>query len=626
MGIEFSWSDEPAPPTPPPPPKRSGRWIGVTLLTIIGLGALGWFLLQWWNAPSPAAAEQMIGEMLTAERAAFAAGNGPVFFATLPDDPAWQAAQLWPESLSMYAAGRTLVSLEQQGDHVAARLGWESEAGPMTRGAFYTWQAGTLQPAADAPWFWGGMRHQSTEWGALVYAEADAVWASEMESYIGAALERLCAAACLYEGEPLTVSIATTYATTAAPKQIVIPSPHLIAVDGAQEPGPAFWQMLEARLADALTPATIRFAVPAAEASNYAAAAARFQAENPAITVVIVPVEEMATLDLATIDGALLVPSASQIGAGQVVDLTAFAETDPAFDAADFHPRLLAGVTWQGRRWAAPIGGWWSLYYSDVRAHELAGLAPGPPSGWSGMEGQIARLANAAGNERLRMPFADFTGDSLLSLAGAVHCAEDDAQCHGRLSPEAVRSALSWHAGVMAAQPGSPDLRQFTTAERRNFALNNLSRPREIGAWIETPAYFEHNLQIAPLTLMPLPAGPTVRSTPIHVLGGMISSNSQRPRAVWQWLDFLTRERPINEPRTLPGRRAVAEQIGFWEQLPAEVRTPMGEAFEYGRVVRIDEHEIFRPAIIAELLSGSASAADLADEALEIEWFGKTRE
>ena len=261
-------------------------------------------------------------------------------------------------------------------------------------------------------------------WGTLLIPDKDDEWSLAIAQFVAERRKTLCDPACPTERFPITLEIARTYANTVAPNSVVVPSPRLIAVDADGRPGPAFWAMLDARLTDYLTSDTIRFAVPAEHESTYLAAAQRFQAEYPAVAVEIVPVTDPRELDLTTVDGALIAPSADQIAAGAIVDLTDYAATAPAFNLDDFHYLLRSSARWRDRLWAVPIAGQWSLFQSDVDAHVAASLEPLPPVSWAGLEGQIVRLAQAAGNEQLRLPFADFTGDSLQALAGATLCSD----------------------------------------------------------------------------------------------------------------------------------------------------------------------------------------------------------
>ncbi len=623
MSIDFDWSDEPPSPkvTPPPKPRRTRKLL-LFAFTLVGLMGAGWLLTRWLRAPATATIAQEVDALILREATAFSSGDGVAFFATQPDDPAWQAAQFWPESLTMHRAGRAVQSIKRQDREIEAQLAWTDDDGLMTRTAFYHWGEDGPMPVADAPWFWGPTLHQPQEWGTLLISDKDDEWSLAIANFMTERRKTLCEPECPADRFPVTLEISRYYTNTAAPNRIVVPSPHLVAVDTDGLPGPAFWAMLDARVIDYLIPGAIRFAVPAEHESTYLAAAQRFQAEHPAVTVEIVPVADPAELDLTSIDGALIAPNADQIAAGHIVDLTDYAATAPAFDLSDFHYLLRSSAHWRDRLWVVPIAGHWALFQSDVDAHAAAGLDPAPPASWAGLAGQIVRLDHAAGNAQLHLPFADLTGDSLHALAGATQCSDDPQRCPERLTPEAVRSALSWYGGILAVQPDTPNFAAMSQSERRNYALNHLSRPREIAAWIESPVYYEHNVQIAPLTLAPLPAGASVASTPIHLLGGVISTTSEHPRDVWMWLDYLSRERPLNEPRALPGRASVTIEIGFWTQMPEAVRGPLLAGLVAGRSVRIDERNIFRGEIMAALHDGTITPAALAEKALEIKWFG----
>jgi hypothetical protein len=621
MSIDFEWSDEPNRTAEQSPEPAGGRNPAFMLLTLVGLSLLLVTIVRNIRGPSRARVEHALTELLTHEASAFATGDGTAFFATQPADPAWQAAQLWPESLAMHRAGRTLQDFEQFQEAVGAQVVWSSPSGPLARTTFYHWEEGRLVPVASAPAFWGATVHHPQGWGTLLLAEADDRWRLTIASFVAEQIDRHCATGCRADLLPLTLELRRDYTNEYGASRVSIPSPHLIAVDANDEPGAPFWAMLDARLTDYLTPAALRFAVPAVHETAYIAAAQRFQRLHPDIKLEIVPFDDPTAVNLHAVDGALIAPSANQIAAGQLLDLTDFAAGDPTYAENDFHELLLGGVQWRERLWAVPIAGQWPLYQSDVNAHVAADLAPAPPATWAGLEGQIVRLASAPQNAGLRLAFADFASDSLLAIAGAHHCADEAVDCNARLTPAGVRSALSWYGGIQALQPEMPNFAAMRHSERRSYALNHLSRPREIAAWIEAPTYYEHNVQIAPLALAALPAGADATSTPIHVTGGVISASSDHPRDVWRWLIFLSSQRPLGEPRALPARASVTTEIGFWTQMPEVVRVPLLEGLVTGRAVRIDEREIFRSEILAALEAGESTLDELVQQALVINWF-----
>ncbi len=161
--------------------------------------------------------------------------------------------------------------------------------------------------------------------------------------------------------------------------------------------------------------------------------------------------------------------------------------------------------------------------------------------------------------------------------------------------------------------------------ERAFWAVNLLSVPRTVPLWVDLPAFYEHTGQIGDVGVLPLQAtvdgnlagGPT----PLQLNSGVISRSSDNPLAVWRWLTYLSRQRPIGPVRSIPARRSVAEEIDYWETLPPELRGPMSQAFRDARPMGIDERAYFGWSALEKLVNENAGAEALAEQMMETVWF-----
>ena len=635
MSIDFDWThdEEESPFAPPPgdkhpaPQKRWGRWLLLIAGALLLFGGI-WIGLTWLTARVDPRLRGAVRAYLELEQDAMRAADGELFFSLQDDDPAWRAAQLLQTNQTFNASDRTLVALERHGQDVWVTLAGPDpaapEAGPVTRTVFYRWAGGALRRTATDPAYWGEMMSVEQPWGTLVFFARDEALVDAIAAFVEAAIAELCTPAC-DAVLPLTVTIASDYGSTAAPSHVRVPSPRLLGIDDAGAPSASFRNILRARLAEALTPATIRFGVPASQVASYQDAARAFEREHPAITVVVEALpslEELAWTDVAELDGALLAPDVDWITAGRVVDLTDFAATDPAFGANDWVSLALDGARWRDRLWMLPLYQKASLLLIDVNAYQTAGLSGLAPPEWSELERDLVTVLNAPGNEHLRWGFVDLGEDSLYAYALARQCLAPGAQsCRARLGEQAVTAALEWHRRWVD-EGLAPDVTGLGPQERINFALNHQSRPRTVAAWVDPPNFYEHHVQIAPLIIHPLPGLEGRAVTPVDVRGGFINGESERPRAVWTWLLYLSRMRPVDEARALPARPSVIKAIDYWIQTPAAMQGPLRSAFRNGRAIRLDERDFFPRQDLARLLAGEVSAEELAGDWLEIGWFG----
>lgn len=639
MTIDFDWTHDenespftPSPQGEPPAPRtRWSRWFALVIITLL-LAGLAWVGLMWLSARVDPRLREAVRAYLQLEQDAMRSGDGERFFSLQDDDPAWRSAQLLPVNQIFNAADRSLVSLERHGQDVWVTLASPDPAapaaGPVIRMAFYRWAGGALRRIATDPAFWGETLTVEQPWGTLVISTRDGNLANAIGASIEADIADLCTPAC-GSIPPVIVTIAPDYGTTAAPGHIRVPSPRLLGIDGEGAPSASFRNLLRARLADVLTPATIRFGVPAQQLASYQDVAREFGSKYPGITVEIEALPSPETLtwtDIDELDSALLVPDVDWITAGRVLDLTDFAATDPDFRANDWTSLALDGARWRDRLWMLPLYQKASLLLIDANAYEAAGLTDASPTEWPALGQNLITVINAPGNEHLRWGFVDLSEDSLFAYALDSQCLTAGAvSCRQRLGEQAIAAALAWYRRWVE-EGIAPDVTGLDAQARINFALNHQSNPRTVASWVDPPNYYEHHVQIAPLIIHPLPGLEGREVTPVDVRGSFIRAESERPRAVWAWLMYLSRTRPVDEARALPARPSVTETIDYWGQKPPALQSPLRAAFSNGRAIRLDERHLFPRDDLARLLAGEASAEELAADWLEIGWFGENEE
>lgn len=625
------------------PPARSRNlnsatrfWISaITVLLLLGGG---WQLLNWRIDRERQQAQRSVQEVLDFAATACRSGDSERFYLNQDSDSAWQSALLRPEVRAAYCAGPVVNSVQRHEDEVWAEVAWREPAGEQKRVMFFRVAANELVQFESAAAYWGRAQSSRHPWGTLRYFEIDHDYAGEVAGVVHGLVDQACAAQrCLAERQPFTLEMRPDYRRTATPNLLALPSPWLVALDNEGRPSPAYWDELRQLVAAQLTPGVIRFAVPAslqAQPVDYAAAAADFNRENPDLRVEIVPLDDSAAaaLNPADYDGAAFVPTASMVAAGQVLDLSDFAGSDPGFDQFDYYEQVWQGARWRDRLWLLPQAAQMRLVFLDRQAYEAAGLAP--PSlrwTWEEMERDIRSLmahspAGSGESWSGRWGFLDPNEDTLLTYAYGrqLECAgERPVTCNRPLGAGDLTAAFDWYRQLVA-QGAMPDAAVMPPAERATALANWQGVPRQAAIWVDDAVNFEHYWQLWPIEVVPLPGSDRFEgNTPLWVHGSFISEASARPRDVWRWLVFLSYQPPNGPLRYVPARPSVAEQRRYWSILPRPLGEALRAAFPFARPVTLPERERLSRAQLEAVVEGRLSPHAAAQITPATDWFGR---
>jgi ABC-type glycerol-3-phosphate transport system substrate-binding protein len=577
-------------------------WFLVAAAFITSFLVIGWRVGQAQLANSEGRLTKRAQTILDLEHEAFLNGDGDLFFSVQTNDPAWLAAQLLPENQAANWAGLEVTRARSHGDFVWANVAWDAGDENWQRVAFFEWQNNQLVHVPGDSAYWGERQQSQRSWGTLVYHDVDNTWAAGIATFVTDLVDRYCADGCPTGKRPFTLVIASDYAKTAAPNEIRIPSPRLIALKDDGRPALLFWQLLQRKIKAHFTPAAIRFAVPPPDVrdgtvlTNYAKLASDFMADHPDITIEVVRLDELPD-DLGTLaevyDGVAIPPTESMLAAGLVHDLTDFINTDPDFDGADFYEQVWQGAGWRGRTWFMPQAASMRVIFYDKEAYRWADLAePSLRWTWEEMGRDVARIVSAQPeNGALNWGFLDIDLDSFLSYAYNWNnqCLETaTVRCQNPLRTENVAAAIEWYRQLSGQPGGMPDLTGQTLFDRQFVQTNWQTTYREAAIWVDRAANYEHQLLLANLGVVPFPGSDRFDGiTPLWVQGNFISQLSDRPLAVWQWLKFLSYQRP--SPRLIPARPSVADAVEYWRILPRPLGNVMRTAFPFARPVTIEE-------------------------------------
>ncbi len=640
----------------------SGRWLARSLWFLLITAVITATLLTSWQVgrnrleQAEADAATAVQNLLDLEHAAFQRGDGDLYFSFYGNDPAWISTQLQPQNVAAARAGFQVTRAEPHDNFIWVNLSWTTNQQTYQRIAFFQQQTGQLTHAPTAPDYWGSWISYDEPWGVFVFTERDEAWAAEVADFVTEAVVEICKKGCVDGRTPFILHLANDYSDTAVPNQLRIPSPRLIALDENGQPAGIFWEMLRQRLEAHLSPTTIRFALPPTELPGvhlvtYDQAAADFMAANPGITIELIKLETLPDdlAQLAQYDGAAVKPTAAMIAAGLVHDLTGLANSDPAFNSADFYEPIWQGAFWQDRLWFIPQSAALPLVFYDIAAFQQA-QQPEPMLFWTWDE--MAALQETVVTAQPDASFIawsimDVNRDLLFSYAfhqqKACTAVPSTAKlatnqdsitnlesiglsptgCDDPLQPQSVAAALNWYS-QMVHDNYMPDFSHLSSAERAQAATNWLSARRRAVTWVEEPVFYEYHFLLDPIGVVPFPGSDSVEGvTPLHVAGNFISGLSQRPSAVWQWLKFLSYQPPIGRYRYIPARPSVAARANYWASLPRPLADPMRTAFAFSQPITIGDQVHFSWDQLTAVTTNQLTPDEAARHPVPIPWFGQ---
>jgi ABC-type glycerol-3-phosphate transport system substrate-binding protein len=274
-------------------------------------------------------------------------------------------------------------------------------------------------------------------------------------------------------------------------------------------------------------------------------------------------------------------------------DLQPLIEADPTGDADDFWPGVLeACQDLEGRQLGVPTSLTLNGIFYDEAAFQSAGL-PLPTDGWTWNEFQDAIVALAkTESDPIRYGLAEAYNSV---IAPVIESAVEDNG--GEIDAETLQPLVQWYIDLVKTKAIYPPLYSGNDAkdvdwERRwqewneMFAGENRPAmwPGSLADSIPSTEYIPPSeedpfagLAIKEYRFAPYPISadnPNDKTTPVYAQCVSISSGSQNPRAAWKWVNFLTRLRLQREyygpweTLQLPSRISVAEDAGYWNNLP----------------------------------------------------------
>lgn len=617
-------------------------WLG-PLMAVVGTAVVMALLFSGFQTGSRRITEveddvrQLVQDHLDLQVEAVLEGDGDLFFSLHEDDPAWRTAQLLPANQAFYKAVPQVTRAQNREGIIWANVSTTKGSQPIQRIMFFEQVGGGMHQVSTDPAYWGPIHQALVDWGNLRYYEIDKALADEFETFVADVIDRTCAQSCIESQLEFQLEIGSSYRQTAVADKIIFPSPRLLALDGSGAPADAYWEQLEAEIVTHITPAVVRFGVPASMVTlmDYESAAEKFSLRYPHIQIELVLLESNNPdlLSFEGLDGATLFPTESMLASGQVRNLTDFLNSDPTFNQSDFYEQIWQGAWWQEQFWLVPQAGHMRLFYYDRNAYrEINAPEPSLRWTWEEMERDMARFADAPINPD--WGFLDAGNDALFSYAYNWDntCTElATVRCKDTLERRDVAAALEWYADLSGRPGYIPDMTRLKLPlptsnydqEARTVILSNWqSAQRRAVIWIEDPILYELRFQLSPMGVVPFPGSDRFDGiSPIWVQGHLVFQHSERPLATWQWISFLSNQPIASQFRYVPARPSQATLSLYWSTLPRQLSDPMRTAFPFARPIKIEEQAYFSWDQITAVLTQEATPQEAARLIPDINWF-----
>lgn len=576
------------------------RWLQFALLFIVLSGIAGG---GWWRVRSAEnELRRSVQDILDLEVAAIKLGDGEQFFTFFPDDPAYKFSQIQPVNREFYLGNPEITRAQLQDGVIWANATYQVNGVTRQRLLFFEQSSNGLRHQISDDQFWGEQNRTRYTWGQLFLFEADEEWRSQF----AAAVQRNIDAhpsILINDRRNFSLVILDQFVPLAVGSSS-FPSPRVWGLGADGEPSAAYWEAFDKAVAAQFALVhgnTIRFAIDMSDtASGYTAQDVRFRRNsfqllaekymelNPTVAVEIVdlttlptdPVERM-----KVVDGAMMPLSADLITSGAILDLSRLAE-DLELERGDFYEQIWQGGYWQDRLWQIPLSAQMRLIFYDVEMVESAEILP--PWTFNDYENLIATVQVQSDKSGLLLSAPD-----LLYAYAFAHSNEP-------LDRTQAAAALQWFSQLEETR----FLNALEPAVRRQQALTILSSNRQAATWIDVPGEYEYHSLLSRLGVAPFPSSDRLASVaPLWIEGGMISSSSENPIAVWRWLLYLSHQAPKLNRRVIPARPSVASETTFWQTVPQPLNDVMRHAFPTARAVTVEDRRYFS----AESISANRS-------------------
>ena len=369
-----------------------------------------------------------------------------------------------------------------------------------------------------------------------------------------------------------------------------------------------------------------------------------FNAQHPGITVQFVALDEVyqGSSDyneqtrqiVRRADTAEAGVSEEEFNLGLLHDLKPLMDADPNFNRDDFYPSALSSATSAGGAlYKLPQTLDIRLLFYNKDLWTARGLAaPRPEWTWNDLEAAVQQLAQKQGNTVTAYGLADedaYLAVLLTELKSAGLDLIATPPGSAQIDRPEVAAALDhmanlFKSGAFFYPPQGTDFRD---------AVAQLIVNQQVVMWGSRSAgdvsdFQKRNGGPAPsFTLGVAPYPPFPGGTRDFSRGYVMSSGTQHPNEAWAWLSFLSKQLisnpsgkggPSDTVSSLPARKSLAEQSGYWAHLDDETRAAVQAALARPAPApsSVDVLSAYQPLLQAiQDIIGGKPAAQAASEA-----------
>jgi multiple sugar transport system substrate-binding protein len=329
---------------------------------------------------------------------------------------------------------------------------------------------------------------------------------------------------------------------------------------------------------------TISFAASEFLETQYEAITEEFESHYPDIRIQYVPLkdgtQQLEHAIAATLADVVMISPPQGQDNYYYLDLEPVLAADQNFDEDAFWSNALDGCRAEGRLIGIPLSIQTLLVMYDGSAFDEIGLEhPAPGWGWDDFQAAAQALSKRSGGEVTRYGFVDYNHPTslLAPMMDAVY-----RQNGNEYDPLKLANALDWY--VSLAQNGY--IPRDYSAEEAGEVRDYISTG-EAAMWVDALSSLEQRRNDLgdSIAVAPFPEGGVNRNqqnTQAWATCGLISAGTAYPQEAITWLQFLAgQEIPNANSMSIPAKRSIADENGFWNKLDINTSSAVRYALEH---------------------------------------------
>lgn len=386
---------------------------------------------------------------------------------------------------------------------------------------------------------------------------------------------------------------------------------------------------------------TISYAAWESERGIYETLAKTFMADNPGISVVIVPLDDLVNIPdqgknnnsqeavlRRVVTGADTAPSIfvspDLLQSNLMLDLKPLMDADPSFRSESFYKGVLERFTRNGQIKLLPRYTYVQVLSYNKELFSQANIPePGPTWTWNDMVGLAEQFARKNGNtvETYGLIESSSGFSPLLSLLYEQKIdliTKPSSQVNldqPEIATEIERITKLANSGALFRYP--------TEAMEKPIDPQQLIRDGRAAMWSSdfTPLVQTNKDGVSEPVELPFEIGlVSYPSTGMDMVGAysegyIASSGTAHPNEAWKWIDFLSQQQIANgqpetflsSPNRVPARSTYAEQVGFWNGVEAKTRSAYEAAIASPPAVQMLQNDYLAYSALADVLNQAHS-------------------